>query len=369
MADPMSARRWWIVLAAVALAAIVAVVALRVAVGRLPAAITAALGPRAAVGAVEAGWTSIELRDLVVRADRARWPAEFELRAERVTVRPSWWSLLRGSWRIAHIEVEGGYLSMLRTREGKLVVLPAWLERKAARAGGGADPQGASSAFALTIGSIAIEGGSLDLFDATVGAPSRGAPHRLRLAELQAQAGPIALPALDERMTIDLQARFKGPRRDGQLAVKGHLTPATRDADLDIRARGIDLVALQPYLLKSGESAVRAGTLDLTLDAKAAQQRLRAPGKLAIEGLELADGGGPLGTFAGLPRQAVLAALARDGRIELDFVLEGRIDDPKFSLNELFAARFAVGLAEKLGVSLGGVVEGVGNVIKGLFGR
>ena len=150
------------------------------------------------------------------------------------------------------------------------------------------------------------------------------------------------------------------------------LTPAARDADLDIRARGIDLVALQPYLLKSGESAVRAGTLDLTLDAKAAQQRLRAPGKLAIEGLELADGGGPLpglGTFAGLPRQAVLAALARDGRIELDFVLEGRIDDPKFSLNELFAARFAVGLAEKLGVSLGGVVEGVGNVIKGLFGR
>ena len=138
----------------------------------------------------------------------------------------------------------------------------------------------------------------------------------------------------------------------------------------------VEPVNLKPRAERSFESAsdsaVRAGTLDLTLDAKAAQQRLRAPGKLAIEGLELADGGGPLpglGTFAGLPRQAVLAALARDGRIELDFVLEGRIDDPKFSLNELFAARFAVGLAEKLGVSLGGVVEGVGNVIKGLFGR
>ena len=368
MADLMSARRWWIVLALVALLVLVAAVALRVAVGRLPAAIAAALGPRAAVGAVEAGWTSIELRDLVVRADRARWPAEFELRADRVTVRPAWWSLLRGSWRISHIEVEGAYLSMLRTREGKLVVLPAWLERKAARSGGAQAPSTAS-AFALTIGAVALEGGTLDLYDATVGAASRGAPHRLRLTELRAQAGPLALPALDERMAIDLQARFKGPRRDGQLTIKGHLTPAVRDAELDIRARGIDLVALQPYLLKSGESAVRGGTLDLTLDARAAQQRLRAPGKLAIEGLELAEGGGALGTFAGLPRQAVLAALARDGRIELDFVLEGRIDDPKFSLNELFAARFAVGLAEKLGVSLGGVVEGVGNVIKGLFGR
>jgi hypothetical protein len=38
-------------------------------------------------------------------------------------------------------------------------------------------------------------------------------------------------------------------------------------------------------------------------------------------------------------------------------------------INELFAARFAVGVAEKLGAPLGGLVEGVGSVIKGLFGR
>ena len=31
--------------------------------------------------------------------------------------------------------------------------------------------------------------------------------------------------------------------------------------------------------------------------------------------------GGVLGTFAGVPRQAVLAALERDGRIELAFTL------------------------------------------------
>ena len=61
--------------------------------------------------------------------------------------------------------------------------------------------------------------------------------------------------------------------------------------------------------------------------------------------------------------------MSRDGRIEMEFRLEGRIDDPQFSINELFAARFAVGLAEKLGVSLGGVVEGVGSIVKGLFGR
>lgn len=360
-------RRWWIAAAVIALIGLALFVALRVAVSRLPALIESSLGPRASIGSVRAGWTSIELQDLVVRADRARWPSELELRADRVRVRPSWWSLLRGSLRVARIEVEGGYLSMLRTRDGKLLMLPALLERKAAARPG--STEASASAFALTIGEVALEGGALELFDASMADASRGQPHRLRLAELRGEAGPIALPALDQRMAIDLRARFKGPRRDGQLTVKGHLMPAAREADLDIRAHGIDLVALQPYLLKSGEAAVRAGTLDLTLEAKAAQQRLKAPGKLAIQGLELADGGGSLSTFAGLPRQAVLAALARDGRIELDFTLEGRIDDPKFSLNELFAARFAVGLAEKLGVSLGGVVEGVGQVIKGLLGR
>ena len=61
--------------------------------------------------------------------------------------------------------------------------------------------------------------------------------------------------------------------------------------------------------------------------------------------------------------------MSRDGRIEVAFTLEGRLDDPAFSLNENFATKLAGGLAETLGVSLGGVVEGVGNVIKGLFGR
>jgi hypothetical protein len=187
-------------------------------------------------------------------------------------------------------------------------------------------------------------------------------------AALEAEAGPIALPALDERMALSIESVLDGPRHDGSLSLKGHLTPAKREADLALRARGVDLMALQPYLLKSGEASVRGGTLDLTLDAKAAAQRLHAPGQLTLHRLELNEGAG-LSTFAGLPRQAVLAAMSRDGRIELSFTLEGRIDDPSFSINELFAARFAVGLAEKLGVSLTGVVEGVGNVIKGLLGR
>ena len=89
---------------------------------------------------------------------------------------------------------------------------------------------------------------------------------------------------------------------------------------------------------------------------------------LAI-GLQLNASNGMIGTFAGVPRQAVLAAMSKNDRLDIDFTLEGRLDDPDFSLNESFATKVAAGLANALGVSLGGVVEGVGSVIKGLFGR
>lgn len=361
----LSRRRWMTVaLVAVLLLGALLLLALRAAMRQLPARVAEALGPRATVASIELGWTGVQVRGLVVRGAPGRWPVEHELRADLVTIRPALASLWQPGWQIAHVGVEGAYLALLRTRDGKLAVLPSLLEGGASRAPGRA---GDAATAPLRIGTVALRDVSLDLFDATV--TRGGPPHRLRLTRLRAEVGPLALPALDERADVELEATLRGHAGDGRLALAGHLTPATREADLKLDAKALDLVALQPYLLKSGEASVRRGTLDLAARAKASRQRLHAPGTLVLRDLELHSGGGVLGTFAGVPRQAVLAAMSRDGRIELDFTLEGRVDDPKFSINELFAARFAVGLAEKLGVSLGGVVEGVGNVIKGLLGR
>lgn len=352
-------RRLIVVLAASLLLLAAAALGLRHALRVLPAQVAAALGPRASVEAIELGWNSVQVRGLVLRGT-GRWPAPHELRADRVTIRPALASLWREGWTIGALTVEGGSLALLRTREGRIVAVPALLER-----GTGA---GAKAAPPLRIDTLLLRDVVLELHDASV-VPRGAAPHRLRLAGVHGELGPLALPALDESITIDLQGAFDGARRDGRITLAGRLTPATRDADLKLGAKGLDLVALQPYLLKGGEARVAAGTLDLSLHARARQQRLDAPGRLVLRGLKLQSGGGVLGTFAGVPRQAVLAAMSRDGAIELDFTLEGRVDDPKFSLNELFASRFAFGLADKLGVTLGGVVEGVGSVIKGLFGR
>lgn len=353
-------RRWALVLGTLLLLVLAALTALRILVQQLPARVAQALGPRATVGAIDLAWRGVEVRELVLRAAPGQWPAAEELRAERVLIRPTLSSLLGGRLDIARITVEGGQVSLLRTREGRLLVVPSLLGR------GGAGASKTGPGLHLRIDQVSLRDVTLEFFDASI---TRGAPHRIRLAELRADVGPLAMPALDEPIAVDIAAVFKGPLRDGRLSLAGALTPATRDADLKLDARGVDLTALQPYLLRSGESAIKAGTLDLSLRAKAAQQRLNAPGRLTLSGLELQSGGGVLGTFGGVPKQAVLAAMSRDGRIELDFTLEGRVDDPKFSINELFAARFAVGLAEKLGITLGGVVEGVGGLIKGLLGR
>lgn len=354
----MNRSTWWIVLIVVAALGVGALGALRLGASRLEATLHDALGPRASIGAVRIGLTGVQIDDLRIAAASGAWPATDELVARRVHIRPSLASLWSRGWHIARIEVEDGYLSLLRTRQGKLRVLPALLERPRSDAAQGEAPR-------VRIADIALREVAIDFFDASV----RGPVHKLRFESLRADVGPLAIPAFDEPTSIDLAATLKGPQKNGRIAIDGTLTVATLDAKLKAAVQGVDLVALQPYLLKVNEAGVKRGTLDLALDATVKAKRLHAPGRVTLTGLELASGGGVLATFGGVPRQAVLAAMERDGRIEVGFTLDGRLDDPAFSINDNLATKLAGGLAETLGVSLGGVVEGVGSVIKGLLGR
>jgi hypothetical protein len=131
--------------------------------------------------------------------------------------------------------------------------------------------------------------------------------------------------------------------------------------------RQVDVRVFQPYLIQAAETGVKRGTLDLDLPATVSDNVLKAPGKLTLTSLELSSGN----TFMGMPRAAVVGLLKdRNQRISVDFTLQGRLDDPAFSLNEGFSTRVATSVAESLGVSLGGLVRGVGSagssVVKGV---
>ncbi len=152
---------------------------------------------------------------------------------------------------------------------------------------------------------------------------------------------------------------MKGARRDGRVHAAGSVEIATRDSSLAVKLEAVDLTSFQSYLLRSHDARVVSGILDMDLKSDVRGNHLRAPGTVSISDLKLEPAGGPWGTFLGVPRSAVLELLKSSGdRITLHFVLEGNLDNPRFSLNEALSRRLAVSLANALQVNIGRVTEG-----------
>ncbi|MFA7290991.1 MAG: DUF748 domain-containing protein [Rhodocyclaceae bacterium] len=313
---------------------------------KLEREIKAALGPNSQVSRIEVGFSSITLTGIRIEADKG-WPAKDELSAERVVVTPDWGALLSRNIRISSIEIDGAYLSMLRHKDGKLLVLPSLLQQAPEKAGKSEAPE-------VLIGTINLSNAAVDFYDASVRRPA----HKLRLEKTRVAIGQLRLPALTGQTSIDVDGVVKGVNFDGKLSVNGWAELASRDSDIQTKLAGVDLVTFQPYLIKAAETGVKKGSLDLNLKSTVKKKRLHAPGRVTLSGLELATGG----TFMGMPREAVIGMMKdKQGRITADFVLQGDIDDPKFSLNENFMAQVGSGTAKFLGISLEGLATGIGS--------
>ncbi len=238
------------------------VAALHVAGSQLQPHVQAALGPRASIGSIGPGWTGIVLRDVRIQAPPG-WPVKDELRAESITVLPGVRSLFGGPWRVVRVRVEGGYVSAVRSRNGKMRLLPALLEdgTSPAKKAKASTP---ATGVQVEIRRVILDGATIEFFDHSV----RQRPLALRIEKLDARAGPFALPALDQAIDMTLSGVFKGPQRDGRIAIDGAFTPSTRDADLRARFTGVDMVPLQYYVLSGSDTAIRSGALDLDLRAR-----------------------------------------------------------------------------------------------------
>lgn len=399
---PRRRRRWpWIVLAVVVGVSALLLVGWRVAVDKLERHVLEALGPEAELREFRVAWPGIVvLEDVRLKAPKG-WPAQETLRADRVEVVPALRSLTTERAIVDDVIIEGAYLSVLRTRQGKLTLLPTLIDRARDKSDERSDPQ--RRPRAVTLDRITLKSTVVDYYDASVREPR---PVNLRLVDVEASLEDLKLPELDARSALKLAGRVtgeapprdaagknrpprdpddenakKGTSRDGTLHVEGWLQVATRESDLKIELENVDLVPLEPYLIKRSETGVERGRLSLDLTSKVRERRLHAPGRLVLDDLDLKSGGGMRSTFMGMPRSAVVAALKRGGdRIELDFTLEGDLDNTQFSLNETLATRVAVGTAQALGVGLvdiikdvgtfgGDALEATGSAIGKLFGK
>jgi hypothetical protein len=362
-----SSRRWPLWIAAILIVLIAAGIGGRqLATNTLKTKIEEALGPNSEVASIVVGFSSIEISGIRIRAGKD-WPASEELSAKRVVVKPDWGALMSKTIRVASIEIDDGYVSMLRRKDGKLALLPSLLGKAGATAREGSkeaakedDPMPEIQIAGVTLNNTAV-----DFFDASVRQPA----HKLRLEKTDIKVGQIVLPALTGNTSLQLDGTVKGVQRDGKVSIKGQVEIASKDSEMNTRLSGVDLVAFQPYLIKAAETGVKKGTLDLELKSTVKKNRLQAPGTVTLAGLELTSGK----TFMGMPRDAVVSMMkGKDGKISVKFTLEGNIDDPKFSLNESLSTRIGSSVAGSLGISLEGLARGVsgagGSVAQGIGG-
>ncbi len=341
-----------ILLAAIAVLAAAGWLAIPFAVKALKGQVVHALGAESEVGEIVVGWSTVELRRIRIRAPKD-WPAEDTLRAGRIVIEPDLRGLLSARVRIKRITVEDGYLSIRRTRDGHLLVLPSLLGKPA---------ESNTRPRPISIGTVELKPSVIEFYDASI----RKTPHKLRLERINATLDGLELPSLKGRTRLKLEGVVKGVQQDGSLLTEGWIELASKDSEIDTRLRGVDLIALQPYLIKAAETGVKRGELDLDLKSAVHGNRLRAPGELKLSHLELSSAGGG---FMGIPRQAVLSALKNhQDQITIQFTLEGDINDPRFSLNESIGKRLGTSLAQSLGIDIEGLSRGIGNAAQGIGG-
>ena len=368
-------KRWqFVVIAVIAVLGAAILVSYRLGVRLLQDKVVVALGPNSHLTELKVNWFTVELLGVTIDAPKG-WPAARTFEAKRVTIVPDLRTLFTQHIRIASIVIEKPYLSVLRN-PGKLVMIPSLTEREKK-----AQPD-QESTRAVTISRIELRSGRLDLYDATIAR----VPYKTRIEEIAAVIKDITVPARNKTY-FDLNGVVKGVGRDGRATVRGWVGPAARDSSSDISLDAVDLVALQPYLVKKTDARVAKGTLDLKLGTEVRNNNLAGRGKLTLRDLTFAPSADLFDTFMGLPRNAVISFLKdHNDAIDVDFILTGNTNNPNFSLNENLSTRIATAMAGQLGISItnvaeglgslgrkgiegaGSVVEGVGSAVKQLFG-
>ncbi|MDZ4343553.1 MAG: DUF748 domain-containing protein [Candidatus Binatia bacterium] len=148
------------------------------------------------------------------------------------------------------------------------------------------------------------------------------------------------------------------PGCDGHAKVSGWVEPVSKDSSSHVLLQAVDLVSLQPYLVKKGAARIDRGTVDLDVASEVRNNKLDGKGKVIVRDLEFAPSRGYLDTFMGVPRNAVIGFLKdHQGAIDVNFILKGDISHPSFSLNETLATCIASAMAGQLGVSIKGMAE------------
>ena len=150
-----------------------------------------------------------------------------------------------------------------------------------------------------------------------------------------------------------------------------------KDLECKISAKQIDIVNFKQYFQKKNSIDIAKGFLDIDMDAKVVSNKIYAPGKAVLRNLQFKSGSRAGNTAFDVPLSAVVSFLKNNrDEIPVNFVLEGNIDNPKFSLREDFINKIIAGITGQIGNSVKGTGElfvdnfkSIGKGIKKTFTR
>ncbi|AET90164.1 hypothetical protein BYI23_A023260 [Burkholderia sp. YI23] len=323
------------------------------------------LGPNGSVEEIDVGFGHVTLSRVRLRGPKD-WPTNDAMRAERIVLDVDMQSLISRPIHLRSVSVDNYYLSIVRSADGRVRMLPGLKETASeADARPGNTEREKHAQEEKLIDRVSFERGSMEFYDSTVQNP----PYRVLIGDARATVEHIRLPALTDRTELTMTGSIKGPSHTGTVTWGGWMIIANKDSQTRATLRNVDVATLDPYLLKKAgaKAAVTGGTIDMVIDATVKDYRIHAPGTLTLNHLQISDTGNPLDTFLSIPTKAAIAALSnRKEQIKLDFVLDGDLRDPKFSLNESLSKKLAAGFAKALGVSAEGVARGAGDTVRGI---
>jgi uncharacterized protein involved in outer membrane biogenesis len=303
-----------------------------------------ALGKDFSVRKIDLHWGRVEAFDISFKN-----PAGKEVfKTDRLTLEADFMGLLRKKYVISNVSLKNPYILLETDRNGNLIIP---FPRK-----GPTKEKAEKPLPPVVIKKIVITKGSLDYLDRKVSST----PVLTRVRDIELDFKEIAVPLGDNFSPYTLSASVPGNQSAGILKSKGKMKPKTKDMDCKVEVRKLDITPFKPYYQKKSDVNVKKGTLDLDMDAKVKSRKINAPGRALLKDLEFEKRPGVGGTFMNIPLSAVVTFLKNNNNeIIVNFVMEGDLDNPKFSLRESFMREVTIAMAEKLGLSVKRIGESI----------
>ncbi len=355
-------KNWFILSGVVVLCAVAAALTLRHYSGQLlKTHIVRSLGENVKAGSVAISWGKVVVGDLTfLREGRVVGTIK------SVAVRADFTSILKDRLSISKVEVEEPHFRLLIDKQGNFILPVAVPLRKTGKEKGGKEQREsrAQEPMPVEIKSLVVKGGTVAFEDRSVSRPVF-----LNFTDVTVEVRDIAYPFTNRWTTYDITSRLAGGSQTGSITATGRTNLGNEQTNAKTTLKGIDLALLKSYVeLKGGDAGIKSGFIDMTMQADIAKKHLRAPGTMVIRDLQLSSSGAASETFFGVPRSLMLAFLKNNrDDISLDFVLEGNLNNPKFTIREDLAKRIAVALATRFGVSIKGAEDVLAGQGKGII--